>query len=54
MNSETTVVVMRIPSALKDEFRALARGNDRTMSQEVRRLMMRELANAAKPEAQPR
>ncbi len=52
MNSETTVVVMRIPSALKESFRELARSNDRTMSQEFRRLMTRELANAAKPEAQ--
>jgi len=51
MRSDTTVVVMRIPTALKEEFRAFAHGNERTLSQEMRNLMTRELAKVAQTKA---
>ena len=52
MSEDTTLIVMRIPTRLKEQFREFARGNDRTLSQEVRRMITRELSKATQPEAQ--
>ena len=44
VDPEQSVIVMRVPTSLKTAIEDAARLNDRTISQEVRRLLTREFA----------
>jgi Arc-like DNA binding domain len=51
MNAEETLVAFRLPVSLRDDLRRRAEANERTLSQEIRSVLKRELE---RPSAEPR